>query len=204
MFENLIVTIEQIRDFSISLERQENLKPLIEYIQHKINNQEKVNLNFICTHNSRRSHLSQIWAQTFSYYFGINGVNCYSAGTEATALFPEVINVLESSGFVINKLSEGSNPVYSIKYADNAHPIIGFSKELKHNFNPKSNFGAIMTCDAAYEACPIVNGADQKFAITFEDPKQFDNTEIQKEKYIERSMQIASEFYYVFSQINNR
>ena len=62
---------------------------------------------------------------------------CYSGGTEATALFPMVAQTLENSGFKINKIAETSNPVYSIKYSDNSHPIIGFSKKLDSDFNPK-------------------------------------------------------------------
>tara|TARA_R110002051_G_scaffold61325_2_gene112336 strand:- start:1345 stop:1689 length:345 start_codon:yes stop_codon:yes gene_type:complete len=108
---------------------------------------------------------------------------------------------LENSGFKVKALSEGKNPVYSIKYYDNAHPVIGFSKKLDDDFNPKSEFAAIMTCDSANEACPFVPGAEKRIPITFEDPKAFDNTPQQEEKYNERSMQIATEMAYVFSKI---
>jgi arsenate reductase len=73
---------------NITQERKAVLQPLIDYIQIKASNQEEIRLNFICTHNSRRSHLSQVWAQTASSYFNISNVFCYSGGTEATALFP--------------------------------------------------------------------------------------------------------------------
>ena len=69
--------LNQINTFSeeaISAERKEILKPLADYIQSKINNNETIRLNFICTHNSRRSHLSQIWAQTMAFYFKIKNV----------------------------------------------------------------------------------------------------------------------------------
>jgi arsenate reductase len=195
MTENLNVEI-------ISDERKQILQPLIEFIQTKVSTNQEIRLNFICTHNSRRSHLSQVWAQTLANYFNIKNVFCYSGGTEATALFPMVIETLKSSGFEVNALSEGNNPVYSIKYAQNEHPIIGFSKKLNDDFNPKSHFAAILTCDSANEACPIVFGAEKRIIITFEDPKIFDNTLQQIEKYKERSLQIAAELFYVFSQIN--
>jgi arsenate reductase len=136
-------------------------------------------------------------------YFNIKNVFCYSGGTEATALFPMVVETLQKSGFQISKISQNENPVYSIKYTDNEHPIIGFSKKLDDDFNPKSEFAAIMTCDSANEACPFVPGAEKRIPIMFEDPKAFDNTPLQAEKYNERSLQIATELFYVFSQINS-
>ena len=59
-----------------------------------------------------------------------------------------------------------------------------------------------MTCDSANEACPIVFGASIRIPIMFLDPKAFDNTPQQAEKYQERSLQIATELKYVFSKIN--
>ncbi len=187
----------------ISEERKVILQPLLDFIQQKATGKQQIRINFICTHNSRRSHLSQIWAQTMASYFNIKDVFCYSAGTEATALFPMVADTLSKSGFQINKISEGENPVYSIKYGANEHPIIGFSKTLDTNFNPTSKFAAIMTCDSANKACPFVPGAEKRIPITFEDPKAFDNTPQQAEKYQERSLQIATELFYIFSQINS-
>ncbi|MGB5403206.1 MAG: protein-tyrosine-phosphatase, partial [Robiginitalea sp.] len=46
-------------------------------------------------------------------------------------------------------------------------------------------------------------GADLRVPMTFEDPKVFDNTPQQMEKYRERSLQIATELHYVFSNINS-
>ena len=203
MFEPIKTVISSLKVEAISLERKRVLNPLIDYIQNKVDNQQSINLNFICTHNSRRSHLSQIWAQTMASYYSIGNIHCFSGGTEATALFPRVVETLKEQGFQIEKLSEGNNPVYSIKYSENEHPIIGFSKKLEDNFNPQSAFCAIMTCDSANEACPFVPGAEKRVPIMYEDPKLFDNTPQQAEKYKERSLQIATEMSYVFSQIKN-
>ena len=186
---------------NINEERRTILQPLIDYIQIKVSNNDEVRLNFICTHNSRRSHLSQVWAQTAASYFNFSNVFCYSGGTEATALFPIVAETLSNSGFKIAKISQADNPVYSIKFTDNEHPIIGFSKKFDDQFNPIAEFAAILTCDAADQGCPFIAGAEKRIPITFEDPKAFDGTEQQKEKYQERSMQIATELFYVFSQI---
>ena len=203
LFKQIEGTVSSFEIETISKERKEILQPLVDFIQSKVNGHQVIRVNFICTHNSRRSHLSQIWAQTLAYHFNIKNVHCYSGGTEATALFPMVVETLQNSGFEIQRLSEGNNPIYSIKYAPNEHPIIGFSKKLDSPFNPKSGFAAIMTCSQAYDGCPIIAGAEERIPITFEDPKVFDGTPHQAEKYIERSLQIATELFYVFSQIDS-
>ncbi|MEL0455674.1 protein-tyrosine-phosphatase [Flavobacteriaceae bacterium SZ-1-7] len=202
-FTNLENLISSIDTNSISEDRKQTLRPLLDFIQEKKSNNQEIRLNFICTHNSRRSHLAQIWAQTMAFHFGIEKVFCYSGGTEATALFSMVAKTLKNTGFDVQTLSEGNNPVYSIKYSENEHPVIGFSKKLDDDFNPKSEFCAIMTCDSANEACPFVPGATKRVPITFEDPKAFDNTPQQAQKYQERSLQIATEMLFVFSKIQS-
>lgn len=203
LFSEIGKLIKTLNPLTISDDRKAVLQPLTDFIQSKVSNGQEIRINFICTHNSRRSHLSQVWAQTMANYFNINNVFCYSGGTEATALFPMAAETLRNSGFEVKTISEGNNPIYSIKYAQNAHPVIGFSKKLDDDFNPKSEFAAIMTCNSADEACPLVIGAEKRIPITFEDPKAFDNTPQQAEKYMERSLQIATELFYVFSQINS-
>jgi arsenate reductase len=193
--------IKNFKPENITVERKETLQPLVDFIQSKVINQQEIRLNLICTHNSRRSHLAQVWAQTAAAYFNISNVFCYSGGTEATAMFPMVAKTLESQGFNIKTISEGNNPVYTIKFAENEHPIIAFSKAYNDDFNPDSEFAAIMTCSQADGGCPFISGAEKRIPITFEDPKAFDNTPQQAEKYSERSLQIATEMFYVFSQI---
>lgn len=201
IYEQIEATIANLDTTNISSERKEILQLLIDFVQTKVDANEIVNLNFICTHNSRRSHLSQIWAQTLASYHNITNVTTYSGGTEATAMFPKVAETLVKAGFSIEKLSQENNPVYAINYAENAHPIIGFSKKYDDSFNPTSAFAAIMTCSQADKGCPFIFGAEKRIPITYEDPKLFDGKENQAEKYEERSLQIATEMLYVFSSI---
>ena len=201
LFPEIEAFIKELNPDSIPNERKVILQPLIDFIQEKVNNKQEIRLNFICTHNSRRSHLSQIWAQTMAAYFNIQNVFCYSGGTENTAVYPMVIKTLENTGFTTNSISIGENPIYSIKFAENQHPIIAFSKKLDADFNPKSEFAAIMTCSQADGGCPFIFGAEKRIPITYDDPKAFDNTPFQSEKYHERSLQIATELLFVFSQI---
>lgn len=201
MIQTISKMIESISIDSITEERKTVLQPLIDYLQNKAEANQTIRLNFICTHNSRRSHLSQIWAQTMAFHFDIKSVHCYSGGTEATAMFPKVAETLENQGFQIQMLSENANPVYAVKYAENEVPIICFSKEYSNEFNPKKEFGAIMTCNNADEGCPLVIGAEARFPIKYDDPKASDNTPEQTKVYAERSLQIATEMFYIFSQV---
>jgi arsenate reductase len=201
LFPEIEKVIASLNLESISDERKIILQPLIDFIQGKDNNNQEIRLNLICTHNSRRSHLSQVWAQTAAAYYNIKNVFCYSGGTEATAMFPMAAKTLTKQGFHIKTIAEGNNPIYAIKYAENEHPVIGFSKTFDDDFNPQSEFAAILTCSSADQGCPFIAGAEKRIPITFEDPKAFDNTPQQAEKYEERSVQIATEMFYVFSQI---
>ena len=204
MYKNLVETIKGIIDVqNVSEERKRILQPLIDYVQQKANSGADIDLNFICTHNSRRSHLGQVWAQVASEYFNIPNVHCYSGGTEETALFPKVAETLANQGFTIFKIAETDNPIYAIKYGDNALPIIGFSKQYDSPFNPALAFVAIMTCSQADGGCPFIAGAEKRIPITFEDPKISDGSPEQAQVYAERSLQIATEMFYVFSMIKS-
>ncbi len=201
LFSSIKELICTININSISEERKLVLNPLVNFIQEKANAKKEIRLNFICTHNSRRSHLSQIWAQTMAYYFGVGNVFCYSGGTEKTALFPTIAETLKNTGFNINTISEGINPIYSIKYAENELPIIGFSKEYDCAFNPKTEFCAVLTCSQVENKCPFIERAEIRIPIPFIDPKISDNTPHQAKEYWIRSLQIATEMAYVFSKI---
>ena len=201
LFPEIENVIKALNFESISSARKIVLQPLVDFIQGKAINGQEIRLNLICTHNSRRSHLSQVWAQTAASHYGIKNVFCYSGGTEATALFPMAAETLSKQGFQIKIIAEGNNPVYAIKYSENEHPIIGFSKTFDDVFNPKSEFAAILTCSSADQGCPFIAGAEKRIPVTFEDPKAFDDTPQQAEKYEERSVQIATEMFYVFSQV---
>ena len=193
--------IAQLSTERISEERKRILQPLIQFISSKLSKNKEVRLNFICTHNSRRSHLSQIWAQTMANYYQIENVFCYSGGTEATAMFPKVAETLTNQGFVILKLSETENPVYAVKFAENEHAVVCFSKKYNDDFNPKSTFAAILTCDSADENCPIVYGAEARIPIKYEDPKKSDGTPEMNETYFNRSLEIATEMKFVFENL---
>lgn len=185
----------------ISDNRKELLESFATYISEKLKENKEINLTFICTHNSRRSHMSQIWAQTAAEYFVIPNVECFSGGTEATAFNPRAVKAIRDYGFSVLQKDESENPVYLVYYSDEKEPLKCFSKIYNDEFNPQVNFTAIMTCSQAEENCPIVYGAVSRFPIKYDDPKEYDETELEEAKYKERFEQIGIEMLFVFSKI---
>ncbi len=202
MYSQLQSTIENIEIQHITDSRKAELEVLVNYIQFRKTDKLPVDLNFICTHNSRRSHLTQIWAQTMARFYELNDVHCYSGGTEATAMFPKVAETLQLQGFKIKSISshDEQNPIYAIRSGENEIPILGFSKTFDHFFNPKSEFGAVMTCSSADANCPFIPNAT-RISLTYKDPKHSDGSDSQDEVYALTSILIATEMKYVFSSI---
>ena len=126
LFQAIKDTVNTLDVNQISEERKEILQPLIDFIKERKETNQHILLNFICTHNSRRSHLAQIWAQVMAEYYQIDKVNSYSGGTEATAMFPKVAETLTSQGLQIKKATETDNPIYYINLGDNIQPCYWF------------------------------------------------------------------------------
>lgn len=187
---------------TISSERKNLLKQLTSFVQQRVQTGQTVYLNFICTHNSRRSHLSQLWAQAAAHYYGIKSVQSYSGGTEATAFNPRAVKAMSEAGFDITKIKEGDNPMYEVRFAEGINPVTAFSKVYNDPFNHNKDFAAVMTCSHADENCPLVFGATARIALTYDDPKEFDGTPREAEKYQERVEEIGTEILYAFSQVN--
>ena len=192
------------KDFDkIPEDRKTKLKEVALFVRTKLTEEKKANLLFICTHNSRRSHMGQLWADAAAEYYGIKGVSNFSGGTESSAFNERAVKALVKTGFVITKVSEGTNPNYEVKYADNEPTITVFSKKYMDPPNPTSDFAAIMTCSQADKACPIVRGASARIAIPYEDPKDSDGKPNETEVYNERCKQIATEVLYIFSMVKS-
>lgn len=182
-------------------ERKSILKEVTDFVSEKLRTGQIINLNFICTHNSRRSHISQIWAQAAAHYYGIENVHCYSGGTEATAFNPRAVKAMKDAGFDIQVFKDGTNPIYKVKFSNEAIALSVFSKKYDDDFNPKRDFAAVMTCSHADENCPLVPGATKRIALTYNDPKDFDGTPLEAAKYSERVHEIGREILYAFSLV---
>lgn len=199
----LLTYITEVKsDFSkIPKYRKKELDKIALFIQDKVNATEPVLLTYICTHNSRRSHFGQIWAATAAAYYQIPNVKTFSGGTESTAFNERAVAACSRAGFEISKSSEGTNPVYEVKYALDAEPLKAFSKKYDDPTNPQNGFCAVMTCSQADKACPVVKGAASRVAVPYNDPKAYDGNPQEKAKYDERCRQIATETFYVFSKV---
>lgn len=205
MFEQIALLCSNLsKNFdSIPVERKQLLAQLANYIVLKMRQEEPVNLEYVCTHNSRRSHFGQVWAAVAAAHYGCANVHTFSGGTEATAFNKNAIEALISSGFVINKDSNEENAVYKVQFGEKLFTNC-FSKVVNHASNPKANFAAIMTCSDADENCPFIPGVELRIGTTYEDPKVADGTPQQAEKYKERSLQIATECLYLFSRVHQQ
>ena len=186
---------------TISGERKKQLDNLVDAIRERLDAGETAKLNFICTHNSRRSHLSQLWAWTAAAHYGVANIETFSGGTEATAFHPRAVNALQQAGFTVEPTTDGSNPIYRVICGDKGSPVNCFSKKYSDPTNPQRDFVAVMTCTHADENCPLITGATRRISLPFDDPKAFDGTPEEAAKYAERCAQIARELLYVFSRV---
>jgi protein-tyrosine phosphatase/arsenate reductase len=192
------------RDFDkIPEDRKLQLKKIALYLKTKLSSEKKANMVFICTHNSRRSHTAQLWANIAAEYYGIQGVSNFSGGLEVTAFNERMVKALTKAGLIITKKTDGTNPNYEVKIADNAPVVTAFSKKYMDAPNPTVNFAAVMTCSHADKNCPIVQGASIKISTPYEDPKDADGKPNETEVYNERCKQIATEVLYAFSLVKS-
>lgn len=188
----------------ISEKRKVLLEVLAKKIVNQLNEGGPSRLTFICTHNSRRSHFGQIWAQTAARYFKVDPIETYSGGTEATAFNPSAVAALKDAGFVIEQLDASENPKYEVMDGPNSAKMICYSKVYDAPVNPSKDFIAVMTCSEADENCPLVLGASARFALTYDDPKLSDGTPEQAATYQDRCREIAIEMCYMFHQVKQQ
>ncbi|MEL6250638.1 MAG: hypothetical protein AAFR87_01400 [Bacteroidota bacterium] len=187
----------------ISAERKASLARLSTYLSEKYQKEETPSLIVICTHNSRRSHMGQVWLAVAAEYLGLPKLESYSGGTEATAFNHRSVAALKKSGLEITtEDGESSNPLYHVSWKPEMEAYQAFSKKFSDEPNPKEAFAAIMVCTEADEACPFVPGAELRLSLPYVDPKAFDDTDQEAEKYEERSKQIAREILFALKEVS--
>ena len=189
---------QQLDYGSIDGHRANVLKPLIKFVRDGLQRRDEVVLNFICTHNSRRSQFSQIWAMTAASFFG-KSVVCYSGGVEVTEFNYRAVASLEKAGFNITKRGT-ENPDYLVRFDEKSEPIKMFSK-LYDSTESTVQYAAVMTCSHADQNCPVIPEAKARIPVLYEDPKKFDGTNTEEAAYAERCRQIAQEMFYMFSKV---
>lgn len=185
----------------VPAERREGLDKLVSLLRARRDVGEPIDLVFICTHNSRRSHVAQIWAQTAAYFHGMETVRTWSGGTEATAFAPPAIASVHRHGFRVEKEAGRDNPHVLVRYAPDAPLLDCWSKVYDDPANPRSGFIAVMVCSSADEACPFVAGAAERVSLPYRDPKESDGSEREAAVYDERVREIGREVFSVFARV---
>lgn len=200
MMQQFVDSISQNLE-GIDSARKLELNVLATHITESLKTDSLVKLTYICTHNSRRSHMAQLWSAVAAHYYGVKTVETYSGGTESTAFNPRSVACLKKQGFDITPLNEEKNREYSVVFSAEVPAVKAFSKVYNDPSNPQNGFIAVMTCSHADEACPVVNGASKRVAIPYVDPKISDDTDLESQTYYDRSAQIATEAFYVFKRV---
>ena len=182
--------------------RKAQLRALADYLVHRYRAGQTPQLIVICTHNSRRSHMGQVWLAAGAAYYGLPPLRSYSGGTEATAFNPRAVAALRRLGFAITTADEhAANPRYDVRWGSESAADTAFSKVYSESPNPRDGFAALLVCDSAAEACPVVTGADRRLLLPYEDPKAFDGTLREAAMYEERARQIGREMLYVLRHV---
>lgn len=187
-------------------ERKTALTDIGDYIIEEQIKDGTATLLFICTHNSRRSQMGQVWMETAAAYFGVKGISASSGGTEGTAFNPRAVAALERAGFGISKNTTGmnENPQYLVHMGTSLPTILTYSKKYSDPFNPQSDFAALMVCSEADRSCPVVDGADARFSLPYDDPRYYDDTPSEELKYDERCRQIAREVFFLMNYVKEQ
>ncbi len=202
-------TLQRLHELSESLpgqldsNRLDELNALAVWLSEQ-SMDEPTDVVFICTHNSRRSHMGQIWAQAAAWYFEQNDIRTFSGGTEATAFHPRAVEAMRNLGVRIAVLDSGVNPRYAIQLQDEYPAFEALSQVHTELSNRAIGFAAVMTCDEANGACPIVEGASARFVLPYLDPKVSDGTDVAEETYRTRALEIGAECFFVMKQVAMR
>jgi arsenate reductase len=201
MYKKLESTIEDLIDGfdDIPSARKRSLEEIARFVNKEIHSSGGVEINFICTHNSRRSQMAQIWTKAAAEHYDLKGVETFSGGVETTEFNPRAVDAIKRAGFRMRK-SGDDNPEYHIRYGKGEDSLVCYSKTFNDPTNPSDNFAAILTCSDADEKCPIVPGAEYRQLISYDDPKEADGTDKEEKVYDERCIQIGTEMFYMMSK----
>lgn len=187
---------------SIPKARRELIHRAADYLVAKLGTGPQANVTVICTHNSRRSHIGQLWLAAAAHHFGLDKLYSFSGGTEATAVHPNTVNALRKAGFAIEQKQPADLPAgYEVQWSADQSPAFIFSKRYDHPANPQSHFAALLVCAEADEACPLVSGADIRIALPYGDPKAYDGSKREAEAYDQSVRQIGTEMLFLVQEV---
>jgi len=186
---------EQSKD--ISSARREDLDKLAAIITEDLVKGDSV-VKFICTHNSRRSQVAEFMLDVLSREYGLK-ITALSAGTEATAFEPRMVNAIKNQGFPLIEYGNKPNPlyIYRIKNDD----LYYFSKRYDEQLIDYGESIIVTVCGDANENCPVIPGTLKRFHLGYEDPKKSDGSDHESETYKKKVLEIGSEILYLVKAI---
>ena len=111
---------------------------------------QKRRVLFICTHNSARSHMAEAMLRAW----GGDRFEAFSAGTEATGIKPETIQVMQEIGISLD----------------------GHWSKTIEAYRGQSFEWFITVCDEAQKNCPVLAGVQQVGHWSIEDPSLADGS----------------------------
>ena len=192
--QKVILDIDKIPD-----KRKKLLSDIVDYIKQCCLNENRANIIFICTHNSRRSQLAQCWSIASYQYYKLKNIKFFSGGLEITSFNLNALNALKRSGFIIDQKGQ-KEQIYLLKTSKNSGGQKFFSKMYDYKSNPKRKFLAIMTCSDADKKCPVVRGADKRTFLPYQDPRISDGSGLEKSAYDQSCYIIAQEMFYIMKK----
>jgi len=169
---------------------EKDKKNLLDDIISKIQKSLKItnNIVFLCTHNSRRSQLCQVWGIILSKIYNID-LKFNSAGTEKTEVNKNILYCFSHIGLEV----KGNKIIYE-------DLSISLHSKLLDEIQP-NKFISIMTCSDAEKSCPSDSRSIKNISMTYQDPKVFDYKEKEKDEYLKTSKLIAKELNYVLKKL---
>ncbi len=167
----------RIDSFNPNQKRKKRLDNIASVINENLNKTRSI--VFLCTHNSRRSQICEVWGKVFAEIYR-KKININSAGAFKTVVHSQVYESIVKCGLVV----------------DNKKEIFFDKKKFKLNSKTidsltMKNFIAVMTCSNAEKSCPNDPRSIRNIKMFFNDPRIYDETDKMSREYLNTTTYIA-------------
>ena len=191
---------------------------LVDWIVENYRPTKPLEVICICTGNSRRSILGSTMGNIAADYYGLPEVRFHSGGTQPSAFNSRTVKALNEIGVEIEPIGEEAprgepataNPKYRLRWGqpgESSEPkmeSIEFSKKYSDPCNPQKDFAALMVCSEADACCPFVKGASLRLSMPYLDPKIYDGSTFEADKYSERRDDMGRLMFSIMMQARYR
>lgn len=190
---------------------------LANWILQKYRPGQPVRIVCICTGNSRRSMIGAAMGNVAAAYYGLPEIRFYSGGTRPSAFNSRAITTLREIGIEIEATGKEApqgepgtpNPMYRVRWgpagtAVDSMEAVEFSKMYSDTSNPQQGFAALMVCGDADASCPVVAGAELRVPMHYLDPRIYDGSPYESQKYAERRDDMGRLMLSVLARVRHR